>query len=98
MPGPGIILGAEFLAATGGDMTVFGTADRLAAASVASPRCPVTPASRQWGAALVLAVPAETGDSGGDFIPCRPGLDLVTSVAAIGLLLNLVSASRRRRR
>ena len=30
MPGLGIILGAEFLAATGGDMTVFGTADRLA--------------------------------------------------------------------
>jgi transposase len=29
-PGLGIILGAEFLAATGGDMTVFGTADRLA--------------------------------------------------------------------
>lgn len=26
MPGLGIILGAEFLAATGGDMTVFGTA------------------------------------------------------------------------
>ncbi|MFJ4633782.1 IS110 family transposase [Streptomyces sp. NPDC088847] len=31
MPGLGIILGAEFLAATGGDMTVFGTPDRLAA-------------------------------------------------------------------
>ncbi|WP_330306195.1 MULTISPECIES: IS110 family transposase [unclassified Streptomyces] len=30
MPGLGIILGAEFLAATGGDMTVFGSADRLA--------------------------------------------------------------------
>jgi len=30
MPGLGIILGAEFLAATGGDMKVFGTADRLA--------------------------------------------------------------------
>ncbi|SEF04675.1 Transposase IS116/IS110/IS902 family protein [Streptomyces sp. 3213] len=30
MPGLGIILGAEFLAATGGDMTAFGTADRLA--------------------------------------------------------------------
>ncbi|MGW1029010.1 IS110 family transposase [Streptomyces sp. NPDC002577] len=30
MPGMGIILGAEFLAATGGDMTVFGTPDRLA--------------------------------------------------------------------
>lgn len=30
MPGMGIILGAEFLAATGGDMTAFGTADRLA--------------------------------------------------------------------
>ncbi|KOG26597.1 MULTISPECIES: IS110 family transposase [Streptomyces] len=30
MPGLGVILGAEFLAATGGDMTAFGTADRLA--------------------------------------------------------------------
>ncbi|MET7696909.1 IS110 family transposase [Streptomyces sp. NPDC005485] len=30
MPGLGVILGAEFLAATGGDMAVFGTADRLA--------------------------------------------------------------------
>ncbi|MFE1840413.1 transposase, partial [Streptomyces sviceus] len=30
MPGLGVILGAEFLAATSGDMTVFGTADRLA--------------------------------------------------------------------
>jgi len=30
VPGLGIILGAEFLAATGGDMKVFGTADRLA--------------------------------------------------------------------
>ncbi|MFI2373335.1 IS110 family transposase [Streptomyces sp. NPDC018833] len=30
MPGLGVILGAEFLAATGGDMAVFGTSDRLA--------------------------------------------------------------------
>ncbi|WP_413754985.1 IS110 family transposase [Streptomyces sp. MMBL 11-3] len=30
MPGLGVILGAEFLAATDGDMTAFGTADRLA--------------------------------------------------------------------
>ncbi|MFJ4425620.1 IS110 family RNA-guided transposase [Streptomyces bobili] len=30
MPGLGIILGAEFLAATGGDMAIFGTPDRLA--------------------------------------------------------------------
>ncbi|MGW1545288.1 IS110 family transposase [Streptomyces sp. NPDC002309] len=30
MPGLGVILGAEFLAATGGDMSFFGTADRLA--------------------------------------------------------------------
>lgn len=30
MPGLGVILGAEFLAATGGDMDFFGTADRLA--------------------------------------------------------------------
>jgi hypothetical protein len=30
MPGLGVILGAEFLAATGGDMAIFGTSDRLA--------------------------------------------------------------------
>jgi hypothetical protein len=30
MPGLGIILGAEFVAATGGDVAIFGTADRLA--------------------------------------------------------------------
>ncbi|WP_399921365.1 transposase [Streptomyces kanamyceticus] len=30
MPGLGVIPGAEFLAATGGDMSAFGTADRLA--------------------------------------------------------------------
>ena len=31
LPGIGPVLGAEFLAATGGDMTAFGSADRLAA-------------------------------------------------------------------
>jgi transposase len=31
LPGVGAVLGAEFIAATGGDMTAFGTADRLAA-------------------------------------------------------------------
>ncbi|MGW5877924.1 transposase, partial [Nocardiopsis terrae] len=30
LPGMGTMLGAEFLAATGGDMALFGTADRLA--------------------------------------------------------------------
>ncbi|MFF5284570.1 IS110 family transposase [Streptomyces sp. NPDC013171] len=30
LPGLGVVLGAEFLAATGGDMAVFGTPDRLA--------------------------------------------------------------------
>lgn len=40
MPGLGVILGAEFLAATGGDMTVFGTADR----SPAAPSPPTGPA------------------------------------------------------
>jgi transposase len=29
LPGLGIILGAEFLAATGGDITAFGTPGRL---------------------------------------------------------------------
>ncbi|WP_349345338.1 IS110 family transposase [Streptomyces rapamycinicus] len=43
LPGMGPKLGAEFIAATGGDMDAFGSADRLAA----SPPCPgpVTPAA-----------------------------------------------------
>ncbi|MGW6907952.1 MFS transporter [Streptomyces sp. NPDC054940] len=57
--------------------------------------------SGQVGAALVLAVLtaviAQAGDSGGDFTAYRPGLNLVTGVAAIGLLLNLVPVLRLRR-
>ena len=37
MPGMGPLLGAEFLAATGGDVTTFGTADRLAAVAGLAP-------------------------------------------------------------
>jgi transposase len=37
LPGMGAILGAEFIAATGGDMEAFGTADRLAAFAGLSP-------------------------------------------------------------
>ena len=37
MPGFGVILGAEFLAATGGDMTAFDSADRLAGVSGLAP-------------------------------------------------------------
>ena len=37
MPGFGTILAAEFLAATGGDMTVFGTVDRLAGVAGLAP-------------------------------------------------------------
>jgi transposase len=37
MPGIGVLLGAEFLAATGGDMSFFGTADRLAGFSGLAP-------------------------------------------------------------
>ncbi|WP_210584645.1 MFS transporter [Streptomyces sp. GESEQ-35] len=58
--------------------------------------------SGQVGAALVLAVLtaviAQAGDSGGDFTAYRPGLNLVTGVAAIGLFLNLVPVLRLRRR
>ncbi|WP_405854161.1 MFS transporter [Streptomyces sp. NBC_01515] len=58
--------------------------------------------SGQVGAALVLAVLtaviAHAGDSSGDFTAYRPGLNLVTGVAAIGLLLNLVPVLRLRRR
>ncbi|MFD9325730.1 MFS transporter [Streptomyces sp. NPDC060065] len=58
--------------------------------------------SGQVGAALVLAVLtaviAQAGDSGADFTAYHPGLNLVTGVAAIGLLLNLVPVLRLRRR
>ncbi|MER5530073.1 MFS transporter [Streptomyces sp. NPDC002677] len=58
--------------------------------------------SGQVGAALVLAVLTavitQAGDSGSDFTAYRPGLNLVTGVAAIGLLLNLVPVLRLRRR
>ena len=37
MPGFGVILGAEFLAATGGDMSAFDSADRLAGVSGLAP-------------------------------------------------------------
>ncbi|MFE9882669.1 IS110 family transposase [Streptomyces sp. NPDC005784] len=37
LPGMGALLGAEFVAATGGDLEVFGTADRLAAFAGLSP-------------------------------------------------------------
>jgi transposase len=37
MPGFGVILGAEFLAATGGDMSLFDSADRLAGVSGLAP-------------------------------------------------------------
>ncbi|MCZ0985294.1 MFS transporter [Streptomyces diastatochromogenes] len=56
--------------------------------------------SGQVGAALVLAVLTAVlaGAGGGDFTAYRPGLNLVTGVAAVGLLLNLVPVLRIRRR
>ncbi|WP_369249727.1 MFS transporter [Streptomyces sp. R41] len=58
--------------------------------------------SGQVGAALVLAVLTavitQAGDSGADFTAYHPGLNLVTGVAAVGLLLNLVPVLRLRRR
>jgi transposase len=38
MPGIGVLLGAEFLAATGGDMTAFASADHLAGYAGLAPR------------------------------------------------------------
>ncbi|MBO0776991.1 MAG: IS110 family transposase, partial [Actinobacteria bacterium] len=38
LPGIGTLLGAEFLATTGGEMTAFGTADRLASFAGLAPR------------------------------------------------------------
>lgn len=61
MPGLGVILGAEFLAATGGDMTAFGTADRLAGfGGVTPPPFPATPAR---SAAISAGHDATTADS-----------------------------------
>lgn len=37
MPGLGPVLGAEFIAHTGGDMSVFGTSDRLAGVAALAP-------------------------------------------------------------
>lgn len=58
--------------------------------------------SAMVGAALVLAVLTGllggAGHSGGTFTPYRPGLNLVTAVAAAGLLLNLMPLRRLRRR
>ncbi|WP_075731027.1 hypothetical protein [Streptomyces acidiscabies] len=57
--------------------------------------------SGQVGGALVLAaltaVLAGTGDSGADFTAYRPDLNLVTGVATVGLLLNVVPVLRIRR-
>ncbi|MET8752199.1 MFS transporter [Streptomyces sp. NPDC004667] len=54
------------------------------------------------GAALVLAVLTGllggAGHNGGTFTPYRPGLNLITAVAAAGLLLNLIPRRRLHRR
>lgn len=42
LPGMGPKLGAEFLAATGGDMDAFGTADRLAGFAGLAPQPPAS--------------------------------------------------------
>jgi transposase len=44
LPGVGTLLGAEFIAATGGDLEAFGTADRLASFAASHPY-PGTPAA-----------------------------------------------------
>ena len=56
--------------------------------------------SGQVGAALVLAVLTAliaNGGAGGDFSEFHPGVNLVTGVAVVGLLLNLVPLLARRR-
>lgn len=55
MPGLGVILGAEFLAATGGDMTVFGTLTALPTSVVSHP-FPAT----QARSAAICGVPSDT--------------------------------------
>nr|WP_218617601.1 MFS transporter [Cryptosporangium aurantiacum] len=59
--------------------------------------------SGQVGTALVLAVvtaliASATTASSGDFTPFRPGVNLVTGVAVVGLLLNVVALTTARSR
>ncbi|WP_201753871.1 hypothetical protein [Micromonospora rubida] len=57
--------------------------------------------SGQVGIALVLAVVTAlvaAGAGGDDFGQFRPGVNLITPVAVVGLLLNLIPLLARRRR
>jgi hypothetical protein len=61
MPGLSVILGAEFLAATGSDMSIFGTPDRLADFGGVAPSR-VTPArSAETCGAAAIQPPTPTG-------------------------------------
>ncbi len=55
MPGIGVVLGAELLAATGGDMTIFATPDRLAAFAGLAPRDPGASAATCTGPGTTTA-------------------------------------------
>jgi hypothetical protein len=67
MPGLGVILGAEFLAATGGDMSFFGTPDRLAGFGGVAP----VPRDSGRSAAICGAPSDTTADSSESSIPQR---------------------------
>lgn len=58
LPGMGVKLGAEFLAATGGDMDAFGSADRLAGFSGLTPGH-ATPAASAATCAALCAITAD---------------------------------------
>jgi transposase len=67
LPGMGVLLGAEFLAATGGDMAAYGTPDRLASLAGVAP----VPATRGGWSATCTAPSATTGACSGCSTPRR---------------------------
>ena len=67
LPGMGVLLGAEFLAATGGDMAAFGTPDRLASLAGVAP----VPVTRGGWSATCTAPSATTGACSGCSTPRR---------------------------
>nr|WP_211347016.1 transposase [Saccharothrix australiensis] len=58
LPGMGVQLGAEFIAATGGDLTAFGSADRLATFAGLAPEPRDYDRKRGEGKSHQRAVPA----------------------------------------
>ncbi|WP_398658027.1 hypothetical protein [Streptomyces shenzhenensis] len=63
LPGPVVILGAEFLAATGGDTTAFGTTDPLTGFGGVTPMPPIPGRSATTGGARADTIAASNASS-----------------------------------